>query len=204
MPLDGHPVLLGQAAPRSEPDHALAVEHQDGRSLDADGPLQRGKRSVIDALDGLRFAGDLAEIVDREDCTGPRRLTLDDVRRPDLPSSLHHARVGIRESLVILAVICRHGTPVDHLTEVGVRHARACRPAHRIGQLQRGNSDPGLPQEQAQVPQPLHLPDCDYTVLDADRPSVVGPGRRCATVGAAVTGVGAWRRRSHQVAPIRW
>ena len=80
MPLDGHPVLLGQAAPRSEPDHALAVEHQDGRSLDADGPLQRGERSVIDALDGLRFAGDLAEIVDREDCTGPRRLTLDDVR----------------------------------------------------------------------------------------------------------------------------
>ena len=46
--LDGHPVLLGQAAPRSEPDHALAVEHQDGRSLDADGLLQRGERSVIE------------------------------------------------------------------------------------------------------------------------------------------------------------
>jgi hypothetical protein len=76
VPVHRRPVCLRKPPPAAEPHDALAVEQQDRRSLDADGPLERDERSLVDPLDGLRFGGDLAEIVDREDCTGPSQLTL--------------------------------------------------------------------------------------------------------------------------------
>jgi hypothetical protein len=80
VPVHCRPVCLGEPLPGPEPHDALAVEHQDRRSLDADGSLERDERSLVNALDGLRFGGDLAEIVDREDCTGPSQLTLPGAR----------------------------------------------------------------------------------------------------------------------------
>lgn len=76
VPVHRRPVRLGKPLPGPEPHDALAVEHQDRRSLDADGPLERDECSLVDPLDGLRFGGDLAEIVDRGNCTGPSQLTL--------------------------------------------------------------------------------------------------------------------------------